>query len=61
MNDKCPCDTCAIRKAYARRFDFHFYGEDCFFVCEVYEKWKKANQKETVNADTADSRNHPGD
>lgn len=54
---KCPCDTCAIRKAYARRFDFHIYGEDCFFVCEVYEKWKK---KEAEN-DTTDSRDHPGD
>ena len=54
---KCPCEHCETRKFFAKRFDMHFYGEDCWYECEKYEQWK---EKEPEN-DTTDSRNHPGD
>lgn len=38
---KCPCDNCFIRKMYARCFDKHISGEDCPYICEKYEDWKK--------------------
>ena len=36
-----PCDKCKIRKWYAKRMDIHFWGADCPYECEEYEKWKK--------------------
>lgn len=38
---ECPCDKCDIRKWYARTFDMHIYGEDCFFECEEYDEYKR--------------------
>jgi len=45
MDKKKPCTKCQIRKWYAKKFDLHFSGEDCPYVCEPYETWK-AEQKE---------------
>ena len=39
--DGYPCRDCEIRRWYARRFDIHFSGEDCFWVCDKYETWKR--------------------
>ena len=36
----CPCYDCPIRKAYARRFDMHVWGEDCPRRCEEFEEWR---------------------
>lgn len=42
---KHPCNYCSIQKTYAKDWDIHFFGEDCPYECERYEKWK-AEQKE---------------
>ena len=36
----CPCNDCPTRKAYAKLFDMHIWGEDCPYVCEKYDEWK---------------------
>ena len=51
----CPCESCHTRKTYARLFDIHFFGEDCPYVCEKYDKWKK-EQTDEENHDA-----HPAD
>ena len=38
---ECPCAKCDLRKWYARKFDMHIYGEDCFFECEEYDEYKR--------------------
>lgn len=38
---KDPCKYCHDRQWYARRMDIHFWGEDCPYVCEEYERYKK--------------------
>ena len=38
-----PCECCPIRKFYARVFDMHFYGADCFYECGDYKKWKESH------------------
>ena len=43
MND--PCKNCHDRQWYARRLDIHFWGDDCPYVCEEYERYKA--EKET--------------
>lgn len=35
---KAECETCEIRKYYARAFDFHFTECDCPFKCEEEER-----------------------
>lgn len=48
-DDGYPCKDCPVRKEYARAFDIHLSGEDCFFVCEEYDNWKKErDQSENV-------------
>lgn len=42
--EKSPCVDCDIRKWYARKLDIHFSDEDCYYVCEKYELWKKAKK-----------------
>ena len=32
------------RKFYAR-LDMHIWGEDCPYICEKYEQWKKENHE----------------
>ena len=39
MNNMYPCKECDLRKAFAIHLDLHFYGEDCPFVCEKYDKY----------------------
>lgn len=39
-DDGFPCRDCPIRKMFAGRFDIHFSGEDCFYECGQYEKYK---------------------
>ena len=41
-----PCKNCADRQWYARRLDMHFWGEDCPYQCEEYERYKKVKQNE---------------
>ena len=41
-----PCKNCPTRKMYAKMFDFHFWGEDCPYECEEYNKWREI---ETAN------------
>ena len=35
-----PCKNCYDRQWYAMRIDIHFWGEDCPYVCEEYERYK---------------------
>ena len=44
--DGYPCKNCEIRQWYARKFDIHFSGEDCFWVCEKYEAYKKERKEQ---------------
>ncbi len=46
-----PCKNCYDRQWYARRMDIHFWGEDCPYVCEEYERYKKEldDEKEVRN------------
>jgi len=37
----CPCETCEVRKGYARAFDMHIWGDDCPYVCEKFEEWNR--------------------
>ena len=46
-----PCQDCPTRKWYARAFDIHFSGEDCFYICEEYENWKKEQEEPNENSD----------
>ena len=41
-----PCKNCMERKFYAKAFDMHFSGEDCPYVCEEYERYKKEKEKD---------------
>ena len=43
---KDPCKNCHDRQWYARRLDIHFWGEDCPYVCEEYERYKKEKEKD---------------
>lgn len=36
----CPCINCHTRKYFAKVYDIHFFGDDCFYVCPEYDKWK---------------------
>ncbi len=36
-----PCKNCKVRKWYAKRMGIHFWGEECFYECDEYEKYKK--------------------
>ena len=38
---KCPCEVCSARKYMAIAFDMHVWGDDCPYVCKLYEKWKR--------------------
>lgn len=51
-----PCEECQVRKMYARSFDMHFAGEDCWFQCEEYEHWKVFQAE--LNGKTAKSERH---
>ena len=42
-----PCKNCADRQWYARRLDMHFWGEDCPYQCEEYERYKKEKPTQT--------------
>lgn len=46
-----PCEHCKTREFFAKRFDMHFFGEDCWYECEKYERWKEQHD----DADTEDS------
>ena len=48
-----PCKSCEVRKWYAKRLDLHFIGEDCPYICEPYEEWKK-REAEHDDADESD-------
>ena len=37
------CEKCKIRIWYAKRLDIHFWGDDCFYECEKYEREKAEN------------------
>ena len=37
-----PCKKCWTRKWYARKFDIHFWGEDCPYECKEYKQYKKS-------------------
>lgn len=52
-----PCKNCHIRKMYAKTFDAHFWGEDCPYECEKYERWKEVQKYEQSNT-TSDSAPH---
>ena len=41
-----PCANCPIRKMYAKSFDIHFWGEDCFYECEEWKHWKEIQQEQ---------------
>lgn len=49
-----PCEHCKTRKFFAKRFDMHFYGEDCWYECERYEKWK-AGQERSADDETSNA------
>lgn len=51
---RCPCEHCKTREFFAKRFDMHFYGEDCPYECEEYERWKEQHD----DTDTEDSEIH---
>ena len=51
-----PCKNCQTRKAYARAFDIHFWGEDCPYECEEYEHWKEFQRE--LNGETDDGDSH---
>ena len=40
-----PCKDCPDKQWYAMRFDMHFSGDDCPYVCEEYERYKKEQEK----------------
>lgn len=46
-----PCKDCKIRKDFARKFDIHIWGDDCFYVCEKYEHWKNEQVKKERGQD----------
>ena len=46
---KDPCENCTTRKAYAKAFDMHFWGADCPYVCDRYEKYDKEKEEQIVN------------
>lgn len=48
-DDECPCRACGERTYFARAFDMHFWGEDCWYVCQKYEDWRLERMK--TNAD----------
>jgi len=37
----CPCLNCKIRKNFAKEFDIHFWGDDCLYECDKYERYKR--------------------
>lgn len=39
----CPCNTCLLRKAIARKFDVHIWGEDCPYECGAFADWRVDN------------------
>lgn len=51
-----PCKNCYDRQWYSRRMDIHFWGEDCPYGCEEYEKYKKEKQLEEINKDEQEGR-----
>lgn len=36
-----PCKNCEIRQWYAMKFDIHFWGEDCLYICEEYKRYEE--------------------
>ena len=42
-----PCKNCENRQWYAMKFDLHFWGEDCPYECEEYERYKKEKPTQT--------------
>ena len=55
-----PCWNCEIRKWYVRRLDAHFFGEDCPYVCERYERWKDEREEDHGLDDSADAGKEAG-
>ena len=45
----CPCNDCPTRKTYAKLFDVHIWGEDCPYVCEKYDEWKRRANNERLD------------
>ena len=45
-----PCEKCKVRKGYARRFNIHFWGDDCPYECKklkgFVEKGRRINGRE---------------
>ena len=41
-----PCKQCQTRKAYAKVFDFHFWGEDCPYICPEYEAFAEERKRD---------------
>ena len=48
-----PCKNCHDRQWYARRLDIHFWGEDCPYVCEEYERYKEEKETDKQKAGEA--------
>lgn len=44
LTQQSPCKECDYRLYFARAMDMHFDGEDCWLVCEKYEKWKESKK-----------------
>lgn len=40
FEEKSPCVDCETRKWYSETLDIHFAGDDCYYICEVYDKYK---------------------
>lgn len=49
MNE-CPCKDCNARKTYAQMFDQHFWGSDCPYQCDTYDRWKEQQEKQRREA-----------
>ena len=46
--DGYPCKDCEVREYFAKCFDIHMSGEDCFYECKVYESYKANKLKESI-------------
>lgn len=52
-----PCKNCPDRQWYARRLDIHFWGGDCPYECEEYERFKKAEKNVETNENQSEKEN----
>ena len=50
-----PCKNCPDRQWYARRLDIHFWGEDCPYECEEFERYKSSEKLNEVKKPSEDA------